>query len=394
MASRFTKWWKEWRRVRAIRRAQVASSSQHLVAAERTLPARPRILILKLDHIGDFVLAMRALLQIRDGWPNAHITLVCGGWNVEMAKRLGMFDAIVAYDFFPQNRNDAQPAACGPNSRLAARGLGGPFDLAIDMRYDGDTRPLLEAIDATFRAGYAARGLKKELDLALPTLESSGRRRQPMSPLHAELRLFLLAAAVVDVFGPRQTHPIRSIANGKDPRADPHDHPYIVVAAGAGKTTCKWPIANFVALCSALAEKRMEAIVVIGSSRDADDGRAIAEALPPGRVRDTTGQIPIGELPGVLSKARLYVGNDSGPTHIAAKIGIPTICIFSGTSDDRVWQPLGANVRTIRRPIECSPCHLDREEDCPVAVKCLKLITVDDVLDDALAMLAESDASK
>ncbi len=135
-------------------------------------------------------------------------------------------------------------------------------------------------------------------------------------------------------------------------------------------------------------------IVVIGDGDDAADGRAIAQALPAGRVRDSTGQVPIENLPALLSKASLYIGNDTGTTHIAAKLGVPTICIFSGAGDYRVWQPVGANVRTMRVAIGCSPCHLAHREECPVDVKCLRLITVDDVLDTALAMLREADLKR
>jgi ADP-heptose:LPS heptosyltransferase len=378
--------------VRAIRAARAAPESQTLVAAAHALPERPRILLLKLDHIGDMVLAMRAMLRIRKAWTDAHITLVCGPWNVELARQLGLFDRIIAYRFFPEASPDAQAAVTDRHSAFAALDLGEPFDLAIDMRYDQDTRPLLEAIDARFRAGYSARNLKAALNLELPTTEQASRGDRPLLPIHAETRLIMLASAVVEVFGRQQMHPIHgmaAVADAELPRGR-----YIVVATGARKTTSKWPIANFVALCAALAEKHSDEIVVIGNEDDAADGRAIAQALPAGRVRDSTGQVPIEKLPALLSKASLYIGNDTGTTHIAAKLGVPTICVFSGAADYRVWQPLGANVRTIRVAIGCSPCHLDRKEECPVDVKCLRLITVDDVLDAALAMLRESDLKR
>jgi ADP-heptose:LPS heptosyltransferase len=375
--------------VRAIRSARAAPKSQNLIAAAHTLPERPRILLLKLDHIGDLVLAMRAMLQIRKAWPDAQMTLVCGPWNVELARQLGVFDRIVAYDFFQKSSRDAQAATAERYSTFTSLDLGEPFDLAIDMRHDDDTRPLLEAVDAKFRAGYAARNLKAGLDLEFPITEQAFRRDPPLPPTHAELRLLVLASAIVEVFGRPQMHPIQSIAELANTDDElPRDR-YIVIATGARKTTRKWPIANFVALCAALAEIRGDEIVVIGDRHDAADGRAIAQALPVGRVRDTMGQVPIERLPALLSKASLYIGNDTGPTHIAAKLGVPTICIFSGAADYHVWQPLGANVRTIRVPIGCSPCNLDRQEECPVDVKCLRLIPVGDVLDAALAMLAD-----
>ncbi len=382
--------------MRAIRSARAAPQSQTLVAAAHELPERPRILLLKLDHIGDLVLAMRAMLLVRKAWPDAHLTLVCGPWNVELARQLGLFDRIIAYRFFsepPETFGGAQPSVSDRHAAFAALDLGEPFDLAIDMRYDQDTRPLLEAIDARFRAGYCARNLKMALDLELPTTEQASRRDRPLLPINAETRLMMLASAVVEVFGRPQLHPIHgmaaAVADAESPRGQ-----YIVVATGARKTTSKWPIANFVALCVALAEAHKDEIVIIGDGDDVADAHAIAQALPAGRVRNATGQVPIENLPALLAKASLYIGNDTGTTHIAAKLGVPTICVFSGAADYRVWQPLGANVRTIRVAIDCSPCHLDRKEECPVDVKCLRLITVGDVLATALAMLNESDVKR
>ena len=321
------------------------------------------------------------------------MTLVCGPWNVELARQLGLFDRIIAYRFFPEASRDAQAAVSDRYAAFAALDLDEPFDLAIDMRYDQDTRPLLEAIDARFRAGYSARNLKTGLNLELPPTEQASRHDRPLAPIHAETRLMMLASAVVEVFGRPQMHPLHGMATVVADAESPHGR-YIVVAPGARKTTSKWPIANFVALCAALAEKRSDEIVVIGDGQDAADGRAIAQALPAGRVRDSTGQVPIENLPALLSKASLYIGNDTGTTHIAAKLGVPTICVFSGAADYRVWQPLGANVRTIRVAIGCSPCHLDHREECPVDLKCLRLIAVDDVLSTALAMLSESDLKR
>lgn len=334
---------------------------------------------------------MRAMHQIRQAWPDGHLTLVCGPGNLDLARALGIFDRIVPYRFSSDTPPYPSPAEASEQySRFAARELGARFDLAIDLRYDADTRPCLDPIDARFRAGYAARNLKATLDLELPTTASGADRSLP-PPLavHAELRLALLACAVVETFG-APTHPIQSMALTPALDNEFASRRYIVVAAGARKTVCKWPIANFVAVCAALAARRSHDIVVIGTQDDRADSHAIAQAVPTDRVRDTTGQVPIDKLPALLANASLYIGNDTGPTHIAAKLGVPTICIFSGANDHRVWQPLGANVRIIRTDIGCSPCHLLHEDGCPVGVKCLQLITVDDVLNAALAMLDET----
>src|ERR1700731_4948423 len=66
-------------------------------------PGGRRLLILKLDHFGDFLIGLPALKRLRQAFPADHITLVCGSWNVELARRLGVADEVRTYDFFPEN---------------------------------------------------------------------------------------------------------------------------------------------------------------------------------------------------------------------------------------------------------------------------------------------------
>ena len=126
-----------------------------------------RLLVLKLDHHGDFLIALPALKKLRDAFAADHITLVCGSWNVELARRLGVADEVRSYDFFPENGAfwTGQPY----------EGLGrfhevccGRFDIAVDLRVDEDTRFLLEHIDAATRCGIGVRARYPFLDIVLP----------------------------------------------------------------------------------------------------------------------------------------------------------------------------------------------------------------------------------
>ena len=118
--------------------------------------ARPRLLVLQLAHIGDFILSLRALQKLRDGFPGSEITLVCATWNAEWAQRSGLVDTVVAFDFFSRLNADWR----GPTPELFARFAAlplGAFDIAVDLRHDADTRRCLAFVEARARAGYAAR---------------------------------------------------------------------------------------------------------------------------------------------------------------------------------------------------------------------------------------------
>jgi ADP-heptose:LPS heptosyltransferase len=126
-----------------------------------------RLLVLKLDHYGDFLIGLPALKKLREAFPADHITLVCGSWNAELARRLGVADEVRAYDFFPENGTlwTGQPFEGLPRFREVCSGA---FDMALDLRVDEDTRFLLEHVEAATRCGIGLRARYPFLDIVLP----------------------------------------------------------------------------------------------------------------------------------------------------------------------------------------------------------------------------------
>jgi ADP-heptose:LPS heptosyltransferase len=137
-----------------------------------------RLLVLKLDHYGDFLIGLPALKRLRQVFASDHITLVCGSWNAALAKRLGIADEVRAYDFFPENSADwtGDPFESLDRFREACRGS---FDIALDLRVDEDTRFLLNHVEAATRCGIGTRARHPFLDIVLPPAferrESEGR---------------------------------------------------------------------------------------------------------------------------------------------------------------------------------------------------------------------------
>jgi heptosyltransferase-2 len=87
------------------------------------------------------------------------------------------------------------------------------------------------------------------------------------------------------------------------------------------------------------------------------------------------GKTSLEKLMGVLAECFLMVTNDSGPMHIAAALGTPTVAIF-GSTDERVTGPFGPKARIVKHPVDCSPCLL---RECPIDHRCMTRVTVDDV---------------
>jgi ADP-heptose:LPS heptosyltransferase len=136
------------------------------------------LLVLKLDHYGDFVIGLPALKRLRQAFASDHITLVCGSWNVELARRLDVADEVHTYNFFPENSAfwNGQPFESVQRFCELCRGS---FDIALDLRVDEDTRFLLGHVDAGTRCGIGLRARHPFLDIVLPSAferrESEGR---------------------------------------------------------------------------------------------------------------------------------------------------------------------------------------------------------------------------
>jgi hypothetical protein len=127
---------------------------------------RARILILKLDHLGDFVIGLPALERARDLFRDAHITLVVGSWNLAMAQSLNLADEVLCFDAFPRNSAEEVPDVQGKRALFAAM-LPDRYDLAIDMRTDTDTRTLLAQVRAGLKAGIGRKNDFPFLDIPL-----------------------------------------------------------------------------------------------------------------------------------------------------------------------------------------------------------------------------------
>ena len=143
-----------------------------------------RILLLKLDHLGDFIMGVPALEKARAAFPDAEITLVVGSWNETMARELALFDHVLTFDGFPRNASEETDDVRGKVSEFEQR-VRGEYDLAIDLRNDHDTRILLQSARARIRAGVGSKSEFEFLDIFLPIDGTRSAERAWEMPLSA-----------------------------------------------------------------------------------------------------------------------------------------------------------------------------------------------------------------
>jgi ADP-heptose:LPS heptosyltransferase/GT2 family glycosyltransferase len=335
-----------------------------------------RILVVKLDHIGDFVTGLPAIRRLKTLFPQASITVLAGSHARGFASMEPAIDELIEFDFF-HARSQLGEKELTKEDFLELRAQLAPyrFDLAVDLRKHLSTRDVLQYTGARFLAGYDYMGQFPFLDIAL---EWEGDKTLQRKRSHIVDDLLALVETIATACG-TDRNLLPAALERPDPETLPEvvralfDKPVVAVHIGAGNITKTWPADYFGALIDMLTERNGVNVMLIGGPDEREASEALLETLlRPGSVGSVAGQTALSDLPRLLSACCLYIGNDSGPKHIAAALGVATIGIHSGVVDAIEWGPVGRRAVALRRDMTCSPCYLAKAEDCPRGLACLR----------------------
>jgi ADP-heptose:LPS heptosyltransferase len=153
---------------------------------------------------------------------------------------------------------------------------------------------------------------------------------------------------------------------------------FVVLHPGGKWPPKRWPKDRFRTLAARLQESGV-AVVVIGDKRETSLIRLVTDGLTPTPLV-CNGDLGLGALGALMQRASLFVGNDSGPMHLAAAVGTPVVGLFGPTFPERCG-PLGATSRSFMKPIDCRPCRLYfTREHCERGHNyCMDLIGIEEV---------------
>ncbi|MDF1832472.1 MAG: glycosyltransferase family 9 protein [Porticoccaceae bacterium] len=151
--------------------------------------------------------------------------------------------------------------------------------------------------------------------------------------------------------------------------------PYACIHVGATKTYKRWPVEHYASIADWLADHDLQVILIGAGTADASYiSKVSKKALH--RHYNLCDQLSIRQLISLFQKARFFLGNDSGPMHLAAATGTDVYAIF-GPTDEVRWGPLGSNANVIRNPINCeASCS---KKLCPVNHRCINTLSVEQV---------------
>ncbi|MFP3866842.1 MAG: glycosyltransferase family 9 protein [Desulfobacteraceae bacterium] len=161
--------------------------------------------------------------------------------------------------------------------------------------------------------------------------------------------------------------------------------PWVILAPGSGHRLKNWPWENYQVLAERLQAVFKARVLWIAGPAEEKLLRAIKSYIQaPGH--HLLINLPLPLLAAYLSLGQLYIGSDSGVTHLAAVTRGPAMLALFGPTDAEIWAPPGNQVRVLSSSRQCVPCARGREISCPDA-RCLQDLTVDQVLAAASAVL-------
>jgi len=320
-----------------------------------------RICIFLSGALGDFVNALPALSVLRQSYLSSFIELVGNPSWLPLLEEARIVDQVRSQEVLPLSAAFQKSLPC-PNP--LARFLE-PFDLVLS--WFGDPEGLWErALQKTCRGRVHVFPLHRcraypghVSEYFLSTLRDLG--------IHEPFR------------GPFR-FPWQKPADpeGKNPgRADPEDPPRLCIHPGSGSPAKNWMQERFLEVARSVRQRwNFEVTVLLGP---AEKRQQVfwAEADSPGL--SVVSDLPIVALARILSGTKLYVGNDSGVTHLASCLGVPVVALF-GPTDTARWAPRGEHVCILQGKAACAPCGEPGQAKC-VGPECLLAIETGQVLE-------------
>jgi len=365
-----------------------------------------RILVLRLERIGDLMMSLPALHALGELAPNAAIDLVVGSWNEPLARLIPGIARIETLDAGWLSRGTG---SLGLRAVLArARQWRKPgYDLAVNLEGDIRSNALLAASGAQWLAGFGMAGGGPLLDTVAdfdPAQHTATHGVRLVREALGDERIVTVepgvsaletAAALpkVDLVIPAEA--LQRAAALLEPAG--RTRPLVGAQIGAGRAVKMWPPARYGDVAARLVADTDAAIVLTGAVEDALAAREFLARVPvSATVVNLVGVPDLVTLAAVLSRLSVLITPDTGPMHLAAVLGTPIVGVFGPSSPDR-WGPLARQRRIVRIDLACSPCNRIRRppERCVGHTPdCLEFIGVETVYQAARELLAARTAGR
>ena len=321
------------------------------------------LLLIRPGGIGDAVLLASTVSALKNKYPKLAITLLAEQRNASVFSLIPGVDKVFCYD---------HP---------------GEFFQAVRSHYD-----VVIDTEQWYRlSAVVARMVRAPVKIGFDTNE---RRRMfthrvPYDQLAYETDNFLALLKPLGINSENSMEttnlslPLQSLSNAGLLLRSLDSDSFVTIFPGGSIPEKRWGADSFRLVAEALSDSGMK-IVVVGGKEDQRWGEIIAGG---GLGLNLTGLTSLPETAAVIQKSALLLSGDSGVLHIAAGLGVPTVSLF-GPGRTEKWAPRGENHIVINKELPCSPCTtFGNTPPCPIDARCMKDITVDEVVNAVKALL-------
>jgi heptosyltransferase-2 len=337
------------------------------------------VLIRGTNWIGDVAMTFPAIAAVRQTLPKARITVLVKPWVADLVRMHPAVDDVLVYE--RPGRHDGLRGLFALAREIRQR----RFDAAILLQNAFEAAVIARLAGIPVRAGYSTDGRG-------PLLTHPVKLGPAMKTVHQSLYYL----GMLESLGFASEGTGVSLVPSEAQRQAAQEHlerlgiagrrPLVGMAPGAAYGPAKrWFPERFAAVADRLAGRYACPVLLFGSSGDRASTEAVQSAAK-SALADVAGRTTLSDAIALIACCDLFVTNDSGLMHVSGALGVPTVAIFGSTNPETTY-PLGKRTVLIRRPVDCSPCL---RKVCPTDFRCMDLVTVDEVVDESMRLLADS----
>jgi lipopolysaccharide heptosyltransferase II len=343
-----------------------------------------RILLIRPDHLGDVLLTTPAIHALREARPNAEIHMLVGPWSADVIANYPEINFVLTLAF---------PGF----SRTPKIGLRSPYQQAIEsarqLRRIGYSSAVILRPDHWWGAMLAKfAGIPERIGYAAPQVRSFLTTAIEPQPQHAVLQNLRLVEKWAGKTPPEMTlyyFPVDSfdsvyIDGYLEEWGARQNQPIVCIHPGTGTWVKHWEERKWAAVADELSGQLEARIVFTGGDHELALVRRIVSQMK-AKAIIIAGDTRVGQLAALFKRAQVVLGPDSGPLHLAAAVGTPTVALY-GPADPVEFGAWGSPQKHIilTTDIGCRPCRvLDWGSDDPYFHPCVREISVARVLDAA-----------
>lgn len=345
--------------------------------------ALERVLLVRLDNLGDVLLTTPAFRAIHQALPEAHLALLAGPAGCEVGRLDPDVDETILYHALNEDVYFRLPQ--DPEREMAAVETLRARDFGAAIIFTSYKQSALPAAYLCYLAGIPVR--------AAGSFEGPGsllthrhRYEETVPPKHETLRGLELTEFLG--FPPVEPEmvlvPRTEDEEGAAGLLERHGlERFVLVHPGASASSRAYPPERYVEVVEGLAGQSGLPVLVTGGPDEDDLTRRVAGSTG----ISLGGETRFGVFAALVGRAAVVVTNNTGTTHVASALKRPVVTVFAGTNPAEQWGPWRTPNRLLTHPVPCAPCY---ERVCPIGHECLTGIAPGTVVDAALRLLHES----